>query len=301
MTKSAKIWLIIGVSLFIFGALIFTVIMTINDWDFSKLSTEKYETVTHKITLPFSEISIKTDTSDIEFFESKDGGCSVVCYERTREKHIVSVKDGGMLNITLQNDKKWYDNIGISFDSPKIKIYMPKGKYITLNIQSNTSDVEIPECFAFVKTDIALTTGDVEYSAHTRDLKIVTSTGDIDIENIKCETLDLKVSTGETHLENVEGRYIQSLGNTGDITLENTVAEKLLLIKRSTGDVRLERSDSATIYIKTDTGDVTGTVLEDRHFDVVTNTGDVRVPKEGNGGNCQIITNTGDIIIDIAK
>ena len=65
--------------------------------------------------------------------------------------------------------------------------------------------------------------------------------------------------------------------------------------------MRLERSDSATIYIKTDTGDVTGTVLEDRHFDVVTNTGDVRVPKEGNGGNCQIITNTGDILIDIAK
>ena len=301
MTKLAKIWALVGTSLFIIGALIFCCAMAANGWDFDKLSTVNYETVTHKITEPFSEITIKTDTADIEFFESKDGTCNVVCYDRTREKHVVSVQDGGMLNITLQNDKKWYDNIGIGFGSSKIKIYMPKGEYVTLNIQSSTSDVEIPQEFTFVETDITLSTGDVEYSASTRDLKITTSTGDIDIENIKCETLDLKVTTGETHLENVEGKYIQSLGSTGDITLVDTVAEKQLFIKRSTGDVILTRSDGAEIYIKTDTGDVTGTVLEDRYFDVVTGTGDVRVPKEANGGNCKIITTTGDVLIDIAK
>ncbi len=283
MTKSAKIWLIIGASLFIIGALIFAVVMTLNGWDFTKLSTVKYTTETHKITEPFSEIKIKTDTSDIEFLESEDGESSVVCYETENEKHTVYVEDSGMLNITLESNKKWYDNIGVNFGTPKIKVYLPKGEYVTLNIVADTSDIKIPEHFTFVKVDISV------------------STGDIALENIKSDTLELRVTTGDTYLSNVRCRCIQSLGNTGDITLKNTVAEEQLFIRRSTGDVQLLRSDSAKIYIKTDTGDVTGTVLEDRHFAITTNTGTVRVPKGANGGNCQIITNTGDILIDIAK
>ncbi len=302
MTKSAKIWLIIGASLFIIGALIFTAIMTVNGWDFTKLSTVKYTTETHKITEPFSEIKIETNTADIEFLESEDSECRVVCYETENEKHTVFVEDGGMLNITLESNKKWYDNIGINLETSKIKVYLPKGEYVTLNIAADTSDVKIPEHFTFVKVDISVSTGDVEYyAAATRDIWISTGTGDITLENIKSDTLELRVTTGDTYLTNVKCKYIQSLGNTGDITLKNTIAEEQLIIRRSTGDVRLERSDSATIYIKTDTGDITGTVLEDRYFDISTSTGTVRVPKGANGGNCEITTNTGDILIDIAK
>ena len=302
MTKSAKIWLIIGASLFIIGALIFAVAMTLNGWDFTKLSTVKYTTETHKITEPFSEIKIKTDTSDIEFLESEDGESSVVCYETENEKHTVYVEDSGMLNITLESNKKWYDNIGVNFGTPKIKVYLPKGEYVTLNIAADTSDIKIPENFTFVDVDILVSTGDIEYYAsNTRDIWISTGTGDITLENIKAETLELRVTTGETYLTNVKCKYLQSLGNTGDITLKNTVAEEQLFIRRSTGDVRLERSDSATIYIKTDTGDITGTVLEDRYFDATSDTGKVRVPEGINFDNCDIITNTGDILIDIAK
>ncbi len=302
MTKGAKIWLIIGVSLFIVGALLFAAVMVVNDWDFTKLSTVKYNTAIHKITESFSEISIKTDTADIEFFESTDGECSVVCYEAENEKHAVYVEDGGMLNITLKSNKKWYDNIGISFGTPKIKVYLPKGEYITLNIAADTSDIKIPEHFTFVKVDISVSTGDIEYyAAAARDIWISTSTGDITLENIKSDTLELRVTTGDTYISNVRCRYIQSLGDTGDITLKNTVAEEQLFIRRSTGDVRLEDTDSATIYIKTDTGDIIGTVLEGKNFDATSDTGKVRVPEGTNFGNCEITTNTGDILIDIAK
>lgn len=282
MTKNAKVWLIIGASLFIIGVLVFAVAMTLNGWDFRKLSTVKYERETYKIADDFNSVVLKTDTADIKILPSEDESCSVICYEETNAKHSVCVKDG-VLNITLQNQKKWYEYIGINFDSTKLTVYLPKSEYDALSIMASTSDVEIAKNFDFHSVDISV------------------STGDINIENITTHTLDITVSTGDITLDSVNCQSLISRGSTGDITLKDTVAQLDLFIKRSTGDIRLERSDAATIYIKTDTGDITGTVLEDRHFDVVTNTGDVRVPKEGKGGNCQIITNTGDILIDIAK
>lgn len=236
-------WIFTGIILCLIGAVIFCGVMTFNGWNFNKLSTQKYETETHKITDKFSDIKIECDTADIEILKSEDDTCSVVCFENEKEKHSPYVHNG-TLYVTPTSDKKWYDNIGVNFYSSKITIYLPKKEYGSLNIKL--------------------------------------STGDVFIEDLNCKN-------------------IISRGNTGDVKLINTIATDDLYIKTSTGDVNLERSDSAKIYIKTSAGDVTGTVLEDRHFDVITNTGDVRVPKKGNGGNCQIITNTGDIIIDISK
>ena len=49
MGKSAKIWLIIAASLIVAGAIIFTGEMLVLKWDFTKLSTVKYETNTYEI------------------------------------------------------------------------------------------------------------------------------------------------------------------------------------------------------------------------------------------------------------
>ena len=83
--------------------------------------------------------------------------------------------------------------------------------------------------------------------------------------------------------------------------MNNVIAAEKFSIKRSTGDVKLDRSDAAELFVETDTGDVTGTLLSDKVFVVETDTGSVDVPKTITGGKCEIITSTGDINISVKQ
>ena len=87
--------------------------------------------------------------------------------------------------------------------------------------------------------------------------------------------------------------------STGDITLKNVIATEKFSIETDTGDVRFESSDAAEIFIETDTGDIIGSLLTDKIFITHTDTGRVDVPKTVTGGRCEIITDTGDIVLKI--
>lgn len=321
MRKRAKTGLIIASSLVLVGCIIFGSVMTMLKWDFTKLSTVKYETNAYAINEGFQSISIVTDTADIVFVPSEDVKSSVVCYEQKNVRHSVTVKDGALV-IEVVNTKKWYDYIGITFGTPRITVSIPQDEYGALSVKSGTGDVKIPKGFTFESIDIAESTGDVASAASASELlKIKTSTGDIRVENASAGALDLSVSTGEviarsitcegdvkinvstgkTNLTDIECKNVITSGNTGDISLKNVIAAEKLSIERSTGDVKLDGCDAAELAVKTDTGDIRGTLLTDKVFIAETDTGRVDIPKTAVGGRCEITTNTGDIRITIQQ
>lgn len=317
MSKSVKIWLVIGASLLLIGAIIFGGVMMALNWDFSKLSTIKYETNEYEISDGYKNIKVITDAADITFIPS--GNTKVVCYEDSKSKHSVTIQDDTLL-IEIRNDKKWYEYIGINFASPKITVYIPESEYGALIINSSTSGVEIPKEFKFESIDISQSTGDVNcYATVMGDAKIKVSTGDITVKKAYFGSLDLKattgrinvsdvecagdllikVSTGNAKLTNVKCNDIISTGSTGDIILTNLIAAENIDIKRSTGNVKFDLCDASELLINTDTGNVKGTLLSDKVFIVKTDTGKINVPETTNGGKCKITTDTGDIKIEI--
>ena len=320
MSTRTKVWLIIAGTLVLLGGILFAGVMSTLGWDFTKLSTEKFETNTYEISEAFDAISMDTDTADIVFAASDDGICKVVCYEQEYAKHSAVVEDDTLI-IRVADKREWYQYIGINFSTPQITVYLPKTEYNNLLIDGDTSDVEIPNDFMFKNVDISLSTGDVEFCASASEMiKIKTSTGDICVENISAGSLDLSVSTGKvtvtgvdcgdvkinvstgkTNMTDIRCKNLLSSGDTGDISLKNVIATEKFSIERSTGDVKLEKSDAAEIYIETDTGDVTGTLLTEKVFIAETDTGRVDVPKTTTGGKCEIETDTGNIIISISN
>ncbi len=314
-----KVLIIIAASLVGAGLIIFAVAMAMNFWDFTKLSTEKYETNIHDITEKFTNISIKTDTADIVLLPSDSESCRVVCYEAATGRHTVSAQDG-TLSVNEVNTKKWYQYIGIGIESTKITVYLPESEYSNLAIDESTGDVDIPRNFKFASMDISVSTGDVKSRASVSGTaKIKTSTGDIDIANLTADSLDLsvttgkitladvscsgdvkiKVSTGKSNLTSLTCKNLTSDGNTGKIYLTEVIATEKISVERSTGDVKFDRCDAAEILIKTDTGDVSGTLLSDKIFTARTDTGDVDIPRSTSGGRCEITTDTGDIEISV--
>ena len=234
--------------------------------------------------------------------------------------YSVLVKDG-RLTIDVADMRKWY-NIGISFESPKLILYMPAGEYGSLLIKDNTGDIEISKDFSFESIDISVTTGDVKnYASSVNDLKIKSTTGDIGIENISAGSISasvgsgkivasgigsvgdvkLDVRTGNIRISDAECKNFISGGTTGDVLLNGVIAKEKMDISRNTGDIKLELCDAGEMLLKTTTGDVCGTLLSDKMFDVKTTTGKQKIPSSEQGGKCKISTGTGDVDISIKK
>lgn len=303
-----------------------------------KFFARNYLTNEYTVSEEFSDIIVNEDTADIDFVLSTDGVCKVVCYEYKKATHKVSVQDG-KLTVNLVETRKWYERMGASLD--KITVYLPQGEYGALNIDADTSDIDLPSDLKFESINISLGTGDVENSASANSVKIETSTGDIDVENIVASTIDLcastghieienvtcsgnvcvsvstgkveqtnltcdsdisiTVSTGKTFLTDVKCENLTTTGGTGNILLENVIASEKFDITRSTGDVEFEKCDANEILVETSTGNVKGSFLSDKVYITRTDTGRINVPETITGGKCKITTSTGNIIITIEK
>ena len=318
MDTATKIWLILGAILVISGMLLFTVVMTLNHWDFTKLGTVKYVTNTYPITEAFTDLSLRVDTGDIVFVPSDAGSCEVVCYEAENVRHSVSVEDG-CLTLRVKDERKWYEHIGINVGSPKITVTLPRGAYQTLVVEGSTGNVTLPREFEFEQMELSISTGNVNTLASvSQAAKIRTSTGDIHVEGIAAGALDLsvttgkvtvskvactgdvsvRVSTGKASLTEVQCQNLSSTGSTGSLILTRVTATEGFSIERSTGDVRFDQCDAGEINVRTETGDVTGSLLSHKTFITETHTGRVSVPKT-TGGRCEITTSTGNIKLTI--
>lgn len=307
----------IALSLLVIGLLIFVIVMSVNGWNFKALGTVKYSQISHTALYEFTSIEINEDTADIEFALSSDDRCIVDCYEDLKMKHSVFVEQG-TLKINVINEKKWYDYIGFSFETPKITIYLPQKEYDSLVIDTSTGDIDIPKDFTFNSVDISISTGDICVLGAVKDtLKIEGSTGDITIDNedigsvytslstgdVKISSLknsndvNVNVSTGDISLNNIYCESLNTTGSTGSVNLTNVIALNELNIERSTGDITLNRCDSREMHIKATTGDITVKLISsNKTFNISSTTGDINAPQGIFGSElCEIETSTGDI------
>ena len=276
-----KTWLIIAACLVLIGCILFGGVMQMLKWDFTELTTVKYETNRYELQEEYKNISIVTDTANVELVPSENQTTSVVCYEQENLKHSVTVKDG-TLAIEIDDTRKWYEHIGIHFGTPKLTVYIPKEELGTLCVKASTGDICVENM-----------------SAGTLDLSV--STGRITVTNVTCQVdANIRVSTGKTVLTDLQCKNLTSIGNTGSMVLKQVIAKEKLSVQRSTGDIKLEGCDAAELFLETDTGDVVGSLLTEKVFIAHTDTGKVAVPKTVTGGRCEITTDTGDIKITIS-
>ena len=320
MRNSFKIWLIVAASAVLLGIIIFGGAMSFLNWDFKKLSTEKYQTNTHEISDKFESISIDTHTGGVTFMKSEDEKCRVVCYEEEKRSHRVTVEDG-TLSIVRVNTRKWYDYIHIfSFEIPQVTVYLPESEYSALTIDVSTAAVEIASDFTFDSISIEGSTSDVKcYASASGEIDIEVGTGDISLEKLSAGSIELstttgrislssvncsgdveiEVDTGKASLCDVSCKNLISAGDTGDLTLERVFAREKFYIERDTGDLEFIGCDANEISVRTSTGDVSGTLLSDKIFVVNTSTGKVDVPETMSGGKCKITTSTGNVNLRI--
>ena len=320
MRKSTIVWLSIGGGLIVLGALLFVIVMSANQWNFMKLSTEKYVTNTYELEDAVENVSIQSKTAQIEFLKSEDGKVKVVCFETKKCMHVTEIKDG-TLSIEINDTRKWYDYINVfDFSTDKITVYLPNEAYGDLTVKTSVGNVTLPKEFSFQNISAHLSIGNIVCNASAVNLlQLRTSTGKISISDLSAGRIDLiastgkitaskieckgemrvEISTGDIYFTDVTCQNLISEGDTGDLNLKNVIAQEKFDFERSTGDVKFEKCDAAELFIETDTGHVKGSLLTEKIFIVETDTGRIDVPKSVSGGRCEIETDTGDVKITI--
>lgn len=311
-----KYWIIAAAVLIVVGIASVLLAMESCDWDFRKLDTAKYQTVTHELNQEVLHISVRSTTADVLVAPSEDGKARVVCTEHKKIKHAVTETDG-QLTVSVVDERAWYDHIQLfSFTTPKITVYLPMTEYGTLSVEGSTGDVKISDGFSFESIGVKASSGDVFCGASSADtltvhvstgdvrlndttaraITLSTSTGDISLSRVTSTgNIQIDVSTGDVEMTDVRCQSLSSTGSTGDVELENVIATESIRLERSTGDVELDRCDAAEVFIETNTGDVEGSLLSPKIFFTKSSTGDVNVPHSTTGGTCEIHTSTGDI------
>lgn len=321
MRKATKIWLIAAIAFVLIGCVIFGGAMTMLKWNFKKLSTARYETNRYDISTEYRSVSVKTNEADVFFVSSDTEDSSVICYEQSQMKHSVSVKDGTLV-IEVKDTRRWYEKIGIYFETPKLTVSIPEGQYKALAVHSDTGDVDVPKVLAFESIEVLTSTGDIKMRASASEgVTLGSDTGDIDVKEISAGSLSLsvttgdisalsvvcegnaeiRVSTGKTKLKDVLCRTLTSYGSTGDIRLESVIASEKISIERDTGDVKFDACDAEEIFVTTSTGDVEGSLLSEKIFLAESDTGRVDVPKTVSGGQCEVTTDTGRIQLSVSN
>ena len=320
MSRKTKIWLWVATALIVAGLLLFGITQGMTDGDYSKLTTVAYETNEYKLAGDFYNITINTDTAEVQLRRAENGQCRVVCYEQQKVKHTV-VETSDTLSITVNDTRKWYEHIILNFSKPKITVYLPDGTYGALRVETDTGVVQIGPDSSFESIDIFNHTGTVDNAASaTGNVHIRTTTGHIFAHSLSAKTLQLSattgqvsvwdaqiagnvsidISTGDVLVRNLQCQNLISEGSTSNLGLENVLATGKFDLERDTGDVTLTDCDAAEIHIETDTGDVSGNLLTPKIFDAHTDTGKVNVPQSTTGGICEISTDTGHIRITVS-
>ena len=320
--KNGKRILSIALALIVIGAAVCVFAHRVLGFDFGDSGTAEYVTRTYDVTENFRSISIEGDTEKIAFVLSGDGKCSVVCREEENWPHEVRV-EGDTLMVSRKAENKWhFVNIGIITESPSITVYLPEKEYKALDIDSDTSDVDIPKDFFFGSISVIGNTGDVSclasaaseiyiktdtgdislYDLSAGGMRLVSDTGNVELTNSEIKgDIDIREGTGRVTLVKVNCENLNSEGDTGKLFMTDVIASGVFKLDRTTGDISLDRCDAESIYIETDTGDVSGLLLSDKIFLTDTDTGKVKVPKSVSGGRCEIETDTGDISMEVIK
>jgi DUF4097 and DUF4098 domain-containing protein YvlB len=278
-------------------------------------------TNTHEIDGTFNNLNIDLATAALEIKVAEGDKVRVVCDEKEKVYHNVSVIDNA-LTIKVEDVRKWYEKLLFSLRRMKVTAYLPEGLYGNLVIDSAIGGVNVAEQLSFNNITVDIATGNVEINSNVSEIiKIEGATGNVNINNIVAKSVDIDTSTGSVTLSKVNiTDNIEIDCSTGKITLTDTTCKNLTIdvttgetklvrtvvaekikTEASTGNIIFDKSDAATLDIETTTGSIKGTLLTAKIFQTTSKTGKINVPNTTTGGICKLQTGTGNIDIQIIE
>ena len=280
--------LVAGIALCILGA-------AMDGFRTEEMLMSKLTDKTIEIGEDFSNIQINTDTTDVVFSVSQDGSCRILCRESEQQPHTAKVENGTLI-LRQEDYRKWYHYIGINTGKPRVEIRLPKAVFDTLTLNGATGNVALPKELSFTDVKILTSTGKVDVQAQVeKTLSVQLSTGMILISGVSCEQVDAQTSTGSIRFLDVKCRDLKAQSNTGGQLLENVQATGDIRLIGTTGGIHFTRGSCRNLTTRSSTGKQTMEyVAASGAAQMESTTGNIRLT-DFDGATIAITTDTGNV------
>lgn len=249
-------------------------------FDFTRLNTVEYHTVTHSISESFSNLSMDVIDCDVRLVPSDDGTCRVECPESTTTTYSVYVEQG-TLTIAAQKRALWYHFISIDLYTEDLVVYLPQQIYQTLQLQTVSGNISLPQEFSFEDAHISTISGSLDSSCAV--------SGDATVETV----------SGEVSITRWTPKSLGVQSTSAGVSLSQVVVSGPLQLETVSGTVQLTDCDADSLNIDTISSKVSASLRSEKTFSIQTVSGAVDVPSGTSGGFCTISTVSGDITCTI--
>jgi DUF4097 and DUF4098 domain-containing protein YvlB len=180
----------------------------------------EFETHEYEIKENYKDIKIVTDTADIQFILSEKPNTFIVCEEEKNANHSVMVKEN-TLRIEVNDNKKWYEDIGINLRAPKITVYLGKSEYGNISLKTDIGNILL---------DNIIVTGKIA---------IETDTGNVKFEECDASEVFIETDTGNVTGSFVTDKVVFAESYTGNIDIPKVIADEKCEIITETGNIKI--------------------------------------------------------------
>lgn len=219
-----------------------------------------------------NEINIEAFSTDVKIEESYTDQIEVMIQGQKEKEATISLE-----NNILKIQREKYNNfcIGFCFYESKIIVKIPQSFDKRLEIKSKSGDVEVGH-FQNINMNITTISGDIEIQ-EGKETDIESKSGDIAIT--KANSVIARTTSGDIELKVIMD-YVKLESTSGEIEIENLTLKKSTEIKTTSGDINIDKINEVYIETKTVSGD-TNIKNSNRHALIelllTTTSGDIEV------------------------
>ena len=296
MNKNTKTALIVALSLFGAGVLIWLCVSLGVGFDYSKLSggflrskdgTAAEETVVEPEHI---EKNIDEKGQDIEFdlssasvtVEPSTDGIIHLVYDNTEDCYFEFKETEDSVTLKQKQQGGYFFGFMYIHDAPQTEVVLslPAGREGLMSINGTSGDISISDLDLRDSSKIFSVSGEISIENYKTDtLETGTTSGDIQLSRIETSSIrattvsggltvsdisggipvTLASTSGEVYAENVKAKDLEVGTVSGGLTLRNVSGTKAELSSTS-GGVKLDGADFNEIKFETVSGDIRGTV-----------------------------------------
>ena len=254
----------------------------------------------------FSSIEVKS-ASDVDVAVKKASGDTsyVEYYDCENLTHHVDVSDG-VLRITADDSRNVAFNVSIGLYTgawPSVTVYLAGTEYDDLKIVTSSGDIDMEYYLLVGNIDIEASSGDVTVNGSNSDsLTIATRSGNIKIDCASSKDTRISANSGDVSLGDVVTDNVDLKTSSGNIT-SGSIKAKRINGRASSGDVMIRDCDASEINIMTNSGDVSIGIGSEMKYEYTTKTssGDVNVPDSVKGADGKCNIETSSGDIDVTQ
>ena len=266
----------------------------------------------------FENIEINTLTADVSIRISSNGKNSVACSELKGFEHNVSVTDNTLV-ITQPEADKWYEK-AYTLTRSSIVIFLNENKFDTLTINGKNGSVYSHSVLTFNNVSIHLNSGNVEWDSDVLNnftvevkkgnvkledatlnlAKIEAETGDVEALNCSISNqIILDINTGDVFINECDLNCSNATIKTGYVNFSNVIAKSQIFVSVESGGIYFTSCDASHIDAIVKYGNIKASFLSGKKINANAPDGNIDIPENSDGGDCNLSTNTGSIKVEI--